>query len=87
MVSLVMGNDNYILVCKLQKTVNDADTMAWELKAARFVVELQKNFNLRSMVRTIKLLTNSISSYDEVVVFLPASVRKKENHIGYLNHA
>ena len=68
-VALVMGNDNYISVSKLQKAGNDADAMARELRAAGFVVQLQKNLNFRTMVRTIDSFTNSINSGDEVVVF------------------
>ena len=64
-----MGNDNYTSVSKLQKAGNDADAMARELKAAGFTVQLQKNVNFRTMVRTIESFTNSINSGDEVVVF------------------
>ena len=67
--ALVIGNDNYISVSKLQKAGNDADAMARELKAAGFEVQLQKNVNFRTMVRTIESFTNSINSGDEVVVF------------------
>lgn len=68
-VALVMGNDQYLSVSKLQKAGNDADAMARELKAAGFVVQLQKNLNYRSMVRTIESFANNIASGDDVVVF------------------
>jgi len=51
-VALVMGNDNYTSVSKLQKAGNDATAVARELKAAGFTVQLHRDLNYRSMVRT-----------------------------------
>ena len=68
-VALVMGNDNYISVSKLQKAGNDADAMARELRAAGFVVQLQKNLNYRSMIKAVDSFVESITGGDEVVVF------------------
>ena len=68
-VALVMGNDNYTAVTKLQKAGNDADAMARELRAAGFTVQLQKNLNYRSMVRVVESFANGITGGDEVVVF------------------
>jgi formylglycine-generating enzyme required for sulfatase activity len=67
--ALVMGNDNYISVSKLQKAGNDADAMARELKAAGFAVTLHKDLNYRRMVKAIDAFIESITGGDEVVVF------------------
>ncbi len=67
--ALVMGNDNYTSVTKLQKAGNDATAMARELKAAGFTVQLHKDLNYRGMVKAVETFTNSISGGDEVVVF------------------
>ncbi len=67
--ALVMGNDNYTQVSKLQKAGNDAVAMATELRAAGFEVVLHKDLNYRGMVRAFESLYNSITGGDEVVVF------------------
>jgi uncharacterized caspase-like protein len=67
--ALVMGNDNYTSVSKLQKAGNDATAMARELKAAGFTVQLHRDLNYRSMVRTVETFTAGIKGGDEVVVF------------------
>ena len=67
--ALVMGNDNYTHVSKLEKAGNDADAMARELRNAGFSVQLQKNLNYRSMVKTVESFANSITGGDEVVIF------------------
>lgn len=68
-VALVMGNDNYTAVSKLQKAGNDATAMARELKNAGFTVQLHKDLNYRGMVRAVEAFTNNITGGDEVVVF------------------
>ena len=68
-IALVMGNDNYTSVSKLQKAGNDATAMARELKAAGFTVQLHKDLNYRGMVRAVEAFTNNITGGDEVVVF------------------
>jgi len=68
-IALVMGNDNYTSVSKLQKAGNDATAMARELKSAGFTVQLHKDLNYRGMVRAVEAFTNSITGGDEVVVF------------------
>jgi formylglycine-generating enzyme required for sulfatase activity len=68
-VALVMGNDNYTAVSKLQKAGNDAAAMARELKNAGFTVQLHKDLNYRGMVRAVEAFTNNITGGDEVVVF------------------
>lgn len=67
--ALVMGNDNYTSVTKLQKAGNDATAMARELRAAGFTVQLHKDLNYRGMVKAVEAFTNSITGGDEVVVF------------------
>jgi len=67
--ALAMGNDNYTHVPKLQKAGNDATAMARELKAAGFTVQLHRDLNYRSMVRTVETFTAGIKGGDEVVVF------------------
>ena len=68
-IALVMGNDNYTSVSKLQKAGNDATAMARELKNAGFTVQLHKDLNYRGMVRAVEAFTNNITGGDEVVVF------------------
>ena len=67
--ALVMGNDNYASVSKLQKAGNDADAMARELMAAGFTVTKHRDLNYRSMVKAIDAFSESITGGDEVVVF------------------
>lgn len=67
--ALVIGNDNYISVSKLQKAGNDATAMARELRAAGFAVQLHKDLNYRGMVKAVEGFANSITGGDEVVVF------------------
>jgi len=67
--ALVMGNDNYASVSKLQKAGNDAEAMARELKAAGFTVSLHKDLNYRGMVKAIESFSDGITGGDEVVVF------------------
>ena len=68
-VALVMGNDNYTSVSKLQKAGNDATAMARELKAAGFTVQLHRDLNYLGMVKAVETFTNGITGGDEVVVF------------------
>lgn len=68
-IALVIGNDNYQNVSKLQKAGNDATAMALELRAAGFDVLLHKDLNYRAMVKAMETLSNSITGGDQVVVF------------------
>ena len=67
--ALVMGNDNYTNVSKLQKAGNDAEAMARELNAAGFKVNLQRDLSYRGMVKAIESFSADITGGDEVVVF------------------
>ena len=68
-VALVIGNDNYLAVSKLQKAGNDANAMARELRKAGFAVQLHQNLNYRATVRAVESFTQGIQGGDEVVVF------------------
>ena len=68
-IALVMGNDNYTAVSKLQKAGNDATAMARELKAAGFTVQLHRDLNYLGMVKAVESFTKGITGGDEVVVF------------------
>ena len=68
-IALVIGNDAYQNVGKLQKAGNDATAMARELKAAGFDVVLQRDLNYRAMVRAVETLVRRITGGDQVVVF------------------
>lgn len=67
--ALVIGNDNYQHIGKLEKAGNDASAMARELKAAGFEVDLKRDVNYRSMSRAIDAFVARISGGDQVVVF------------------
>jgi hypothetical protein len=67
--ALIIGNDKYQYISKLEKAGNDATAMAKELKSAGFDVELLKDANFRTMVRTIETFSRRINGGDQVVVF------------------
>jgi len=68
-IALVIGNDAYRNVSKLEKAGNDATAMARELKAAGFEVLLHRDLDYRGMVKAVETLANSITGGDQVVVF------------------
>lgn len=68
-VALVMGNDAYQNVGKLEKAGNDASAMARELRAAGFEVTLERDLNFRSMVKKVDFFTSHITGGDQVVIF------------------
>jgi len=68
-IALVIGNDAYQNVTKLNKAGNDATAMARELTAAGFEVQLHRDLNYRGMVKAIETLSKRISGGDEVMVF------------------
>ena len=67
--ALVIGNDAYQYVSKLEKAGNDASAMKRELEAAGFEVELRKDVNSKNLLRSIEAFTNRINGGDQVVVF------------------
>ena len=68
-VALVIGNDGYQYVSKLQKAKNDADAMTRELRSAGFAVSVGKDLNYRSMVKSIEVFLNEVNGGDDVVIF------------------
>ena len=67
--ALVIGNDNYQSVSKLQKAGNYAVAMASGLSSAGFEVGLYRDLNYREMVKATEELYNKVQGGDEVVVF------------------
>lgn len=68
-VALVMGNDAYQNVHKLEKAGNDASAMARELKSAGFEVTLARDLDYRSMIKKVEFFTSSLHGGDQVVIF------------------
>ncbi len=68
-IALVIGNDNYALVTKLEKAGNDADAMARELTAAGFEVRKYKDLAFKQMVVAFETFFDKIKGGDEVAVF------------------
>jgi uncharacterized caspase-like protein len=68
-IALVIGNDAYQNVTKLEKAGNDATAMARELRVAGFKVLEHRDLNYRGMVKAVEALVSSITGGDQVVVF------------------
>jgi len=68
-IALVIGNDAYQKVSKLEKAGNDATAMARELRAAGFEVLLHRDLNYHDMVKAVEVFSNRINGGDQVVVF------------------
>ena len=83
-VALVMGNDNYTVVSKLQKAGNDATAMARELKAAGFTVQLHRDLSYLGMVKAVESFIKGITGGDEVVVFFAVDCVAFEINTGEL---
>jgi uncharacterized caspase-like protein len=64
--ALVIGNDNYQRISKLEKANNDATAMARELRLAGFEVTLHKDLNYQDMVRAVEMFSNRINGGDQV---------------------
>jgi len=67
--ALVIGNDNYQLVTRLDKAVNDAEGMAAALTAAGFEVFKHRDLSFRKTVLAFEEFYDKIKGGDEVVVF------------------
>lgn len=67
--ALVIGNDNYQQVGKLQKAGNDADAIARELQAAGFEVARYRDLEYKAMVKAFEGFYDRIKGGDEVAVF------------------
>lgn len=69
-IALVIGNDNYTSVSKLEKAVSDARAVANALRTVGFSVTHMENLNNRSMTRGIYSdFISSIGKGDEVLFF------------------
>ncbi len=68
-VALVIGNDNYFHVDKLEKAANDAKAVAVTLRELGFEVIDQVNADRRGMDRKLNQLSSKISVGDEVLFF------------------
>ncbi|MDP2367583.1 caspase family protein [Rhodoferax sp.] len=68
-VALVVGNDNYFQVTKLEKAVNDADAMARELEVAGFEVKRHHNLTYKQMVVAFEVFYDMVKGGDEIAVF------------------
>ena len=67
--ALVVGNDNYLQVGKLQNAVRDAELMSQTLGAAGFQVTLLRNLDRQALYAAIDRLQNQVNSGDEVAFF------------------
>ena len=67
--ALVIGNDNYQLVSRLEKAGNDAEGMAVALQAAGFEVFKHRDLSFRKTVLAFEEFYDKIKGGDEVVVF------------------
>jgi len=67
--ALVIGNDNYAQVSRLDKAGNDAESMAKELEGAGFEVSLKRDLGYRKMVVAFEEFYDKVKGGDEVVVF------------------
>ena len=68
-VALVIGNDNYFQVSRLEKAGNDADSMAREFEAAGFEVKKHRDLTYKQMVSAFEAFYDRIKPGDEVAVF------------------
>ena len=68
-IALVIGNDNYQQVSRLEKAGNDAEAMAKTLESAGFEVSLRRDINYRKMVVAFEEFYDKVKGGDEVVVF------------------
>lgn len=68
-VALVIGNDNYQQVTRLEKAGNDAEAMARELAAAGFEVRKHRDLNFKQMVVAFEAFFDQVKGGDDVAVF------------------
>jgi hypothetical protein len=68
-IALVIGNDNYLQVSRLEKAGNDADTMARELEAAGFEVKKYRDLSFKQTVVAFEGFFDKIKGGDAVAVF------------------
>lgn len=68
-VALVVGNNAYDNVTRLEKAENDADSLGEALKTLGFKVILQKNLDRRGFNRNLQLFLSQLSPGDEALFF------------------
>ncbi len=68
-VALVIGNDDYAQVAKLQKAVNDARAIGATLGALGFDVLRAENVSRREMNRQLQLFASQLETGDEALFF------------------
>lgn len=68
-VALVIGNDNYAQVTKLEKAVNDAETIGTTLQDMGFVVLRAQNLSRREMNRQLQQFAAQLDAGDEALFF------------------
>src|SRR5713226_3997109 len=68
-VALVIGNNDYKNVPKLQKAVNDARTMGDTLKQLGFTVMLAENQNRQQFSQTLLAFDNAVEAGDTAFFF------------------
>ncbi len=68
-IALVIGNDNYLQVTKLEKAGNDAEAMARELAAAGFEVTKHRDLPFKQMVVAFESFFDKVKGGDQVTVF------------------
>lgn len=67
--ALVIGNDNYLQVTRLEKAGNDADAMAREFESAGFEVRKYRDLTFKQTVVAFESFFDKIKGGDVVVVF------------------
>ena len=67
--ALVLGNNDYVQIGKLDNAGRDAESMAKELEAAGFDVTLRRDLSYRRMVVAFEEFFDTIKPGDELVVF------------------
>ena len=67
--ALVIGNNDYDNISKLQKAENDAESVATALKKLNFKVFLHKNLNLRQFNAKFQRFLSQLNRGDDVLFF------------------
>lgn len=68
-VALVIGNNDYTNVSRLEKAVNDAESVGKSLTELGFSVILQKNVNRRGFNKNLQLFLSQLKAGDEALLF------------------
>src|SRR5258706_5599448 len=79
-VALVIGNNDYKNVPKLQKAVNDARTMGDTLKQLGFTVMVAENQNRQQFSQTLLAFDNAVEAGDTAVFFYSSQAVEISGH-------